>query len=95
MLKTFAIGYLVLLTAMSLATFVMYGWDKRQARNDGWRVPEVRLHVAAFLGGWPGAFAGQNYFRHKTQKLSFKLLTWSALLLHSLVTVVILYVATR
>ena len=23
---------------MSLATFVLYGWDKRQASRDGWRV---------------------------------------------------------
>ena len=69
------IGYPVLVCVMSVVAFLLYGWDKRQAKNDGWRVPEKRLHVLAFLGGWPGAMFGQNYFRHKTQKSEFKVLT--------------------
>lgn len=76
------LGYIVLLCCMSLATFVVYGWDKRQARNNGWRVSEKQLHTMAFMGGWPGAMVGQNYFRHKTQKIEFKVMTWAAAALH-------------
>ena len=68
---------------MSSITFLMYGWDKRQAKTDGWRVPEKRLHALAFLGGWPGAMLGQNYFRHKTQKTEFKVMTWLAAGVHA------------
>ena len=69
------LGYPVLVIVMSVAAFLMYGWDKRQAQSNGWRVPEKRLHTLAFLGGWPGAMFGQSYFRHKTQKSSFKIMT--------------------
>ena len=76
------LGYPILVLVMSVAAFLMYGWDKRQAKTDGWRVPEKRLHVLSLLGGWPGAMLGQNYFRHKTQKTEFKVLTWLAAGLH-------------
>ena len=76
------LGYPVLVVVMSVIAFFMYGWDKRQAKTDGWRVPEKRLHALAFLGGWPGAMFGQIYFRHKTQKNEFKIMTWLAAGLH-------------
>ena len=75
-------GYPVLLILMSLATFLTYAWDKRQAKVKGWRVSEKQLHTMAFLGGWPGAMFGQSYFRHKTQKSEFKIVTWAAVALH-------------
>ena len=76
------LGYPVWVMVMSVIAFLMYGWDKRQAKTDGWRVPEKRLHALAFLGGWPGAMFGQIYFRHKTQKNEFKIMTWLAAGLH-------------
>ncbi|QEG24141.1 DUF1294 domain-containing protein [Mariniblastus fucicola] len=68
--------YLIAMLVLSAASFVLYGWDKRQAKNDGWRVPERNLHVLSLLGGWPGALMGQKYFRHKTQKQSFQITYW-------------------
>ena len=62
--------------AMSLATFVVYGIDKRRAKHDGNRISEKRLHMRSLLGGWPGAIAGQKLFRHKTVKKSFRLVFW-------------------
>ena len=79
------VGYPILLLVMSVLAFLAYGWDKRQARNNGWRVPEKQLHVLAFLGGWPGAMVGRNYFRHKTQKLEFTIMIWAAVALHVVV----------
>ena len=66
----------------SFATFVVYGWDKRQAGNQGWRVPEKTLHTLAVMGGWPGAIAGQQFFRHKTQKTSFRIVFYLTILIH-------------
>jgi uncharacterized membrane protein YsdA (DUF1294 family) len=55
----------------TLPAFAMYGIDKRQAQNDGWRVPEMVLHGLALMGGVIGAWAGRYVFRHKTQKPAF------------------------
>jgi uncharacterized membrane protein YsdA (DUF1294 family) len=75
-------GYIAVVAVVSVTTFLVYGWDKRQAKTNGRRVPEKRLHLLAVLGGWPGALMGQSYFRHKTQKLEFKIVTWGAAALH-------------
>lgn len=58
----------------SALTFLIYDGDKLAAR-EGWRrVPESTLLVFGLVGGWPGAIASQQLFRHKTQKQPFK--TW-------------------
>ncbi|MCO8123780.1 DUF1294 domain-containing protein [Stieleria sp. TO1_6] len=51
----------------------MYGEDKSAARNGRWRTSEATLHLVELLGGWPGALVGQEFFRHKTKKLSFQI----------------------
>ena len=61
---------------ISLLTFAAYGWDKRRARNQGWRVPENSLHLLELIGGWPGAFLAQRWFRHKVSKRWFQFLFW-------------------
>ena len=68
--------------ALSLITFLLYRTDKRWAETKAWRVPESTLHLAALLGGWPGAYWGQQWFRHKTAKLSFRLVFWLTIGLH-------------
>jgi uncharacterized membrane protein YsdA (DUF1294 family) len=45
-------------------------------------VSERTLHLMAFLGGWPGAYLGQRQFRHKTQKMSFRIVFWILVVLH-------------
>ena len=77
-----AIIYAGISLVMSVVAFATYGIDKRQARAGGRRISEARLHVLALLGGWPGAWLGQQVFRHKTQKLAFRLIFWSIVLLH-------------
>lgn len=58
--------------AMSLLTAITYGWDKLCAKRGWSRVPEMRLHLLAFLCGWPGALVAQQVFRHKSSKKSFR-----------------------
>ena len=74
--------YVSAVAVLSLVTFVVYGFDKRRAQLDGRRVPEKTLHLLAFLGGWPGALAGQRTFRHKTQKLSYRIVFWLCVIGH-------------
>lgn len=68
--------------SLALATFLLYGWDKLQARRSGQRVPEAHLHVLALLGGFAGALAGMRLFRHKTRKPVFHAVLALAALLH-------------
>ena len=52
--------------AMSLMAFFLYGLDKRRAKRDGRRIPELTLLTFAALGGGLGALLGMLLFRHKT-----------------------------
>jgi uncharacterized membrane protein YsdA (DUF1294 family) len=62
----------IYLLALTLITFLFYGYDKYQAINQKSRIPEVILHLLTLAGGTAGAIAGQLLFRHKTKKLSFR-----------------------
>src|SRR5262245_20020561 len=64
------------LVAITVTTFGYYGYDKRQAKQAGPRVPEVVLHGLAVAGGSLGAYAGMLTFRHKTIKGPFRLVFW-------------------
>lgn len=68
--------------AMSVACFAAYGIDKRRANLKKHRISEKRLHLLEILGGWPGAVLGQQMFRHKTIKISFRLVLWTIISLH-------------
>ena len=68
--------YLCVTCMVSLATFLVYGWDKRQAVRNAERVPEKTLHLLAVFGGWPGALLAQRIFRHKNRKASFQMVFW-------------------
>ena len=68
--------------AMSVLAFATYGLDKRAAIKGLRRVPEARLHLLELFGGWPGALAAQQVFRHKRRKLRFLVVTWAIVALH-------------
>ena len=67
---------LLVSVTMSVITFAMYGKDKFAATHNQWRIRESALHIAALLGGWPGAALGQIVFHHKSSKLSFRTIYW-------------------
>lgn len=78
MLTAYLLGGIPLL---SLVSFVVYWWDKRQAIHHARRTPEARLLVIDLLGGWPGGWIAQNRFRHKTSKLSYRVRFYAAVAL--------------
>jgi uncharacterized membrane protein YsdA (DUF1294 family)/cold shock CspA family protein len=76
----------------SLANFVLFGYDKRQAPRGGERVPEVILQGLSLLGGWLGALIGMRVFHHKTIKREFQVVFW---LIFAVQMAVLLYLLLR
>lgn len=69
---------------VSLVSFFMYRSDKRQAQEGRQRTPENWLHLSELLGGWPGALVAQQWYRHKTRKLSYQTVCWLIVAAHQL-----------
>ena len=64
---------LIWIGIMSMWAFAAMGYDKRQAKKKGQRVPEKNLWALAILGGGIGAYFGMQAFRHKTRHTSFRI----------------------
>ncbi|GAF73666.1 unnamed protein product [marine sediment metagenome] len=64
------------LISITMVTFLIYGFDKHQAKTNAPRIPEIVLHLLALTGGTLGALTGQLTFRHKTRKTKFQIIFW-------------------
>ncbi len=74
-----AIAYVLILHLVSInvITFILYGYDKSSSRDRyRSRISENTLHLFMLIGGTIGAIVGQNYYRHKTNKVSFRVTFW-------------------
>ena len=71
-MKVILLAYLV----MSVITICAYAIDKYKAKKAMWRTPEKTLHLLELCCGWPGAMLAQMLIRHKSKKLSFRLVFW-------------------
>ncbi|MEW4454289.1 cold shock and DUF1294 domain-containing protein [Bremerella sp. JC817] len=67
---------------MSIATFLVYSFDKLSAKLDKRRIPEATLHLMGLLGGWPGALYAQRLVRHKSSKKKFLFTFWITVFLN-------------
>jgi uncharacterized membrane protein YsdA (DUF1294 family) len=77
--------YLLLTVVCSTIAFILYGIDKRRAIRKQPRISERTLHLLSILGGWPGAHLAQQLFRHKTLKVSFRLVFWLTVAIHLII----------
>ncbi len=68
---TFLKIFFIFLVVMNISTFIVYFFDKMQAKNNRERVSEVRLILMALFGGSIGAFISMKIFNHKTRKWYF------------------------
>ena len=89
--KSFLVFVVYHLVCINSITFIAYGVDKHAAIRHKWRVPEANLHTLEFLGGWIGAFIAQKFFRHKTQKKSYRAMFWLMLVLQLAAIYIILH----
>ncbi len=91
--QAFSILLTLHLPFINLITFAAYGYDKSAAKRRAWRVPERSLNMLAFLGGTIGALTGQQVFKHKTRKGSFRIAFWVATWLQVVVIFALFVVA--
>lgn len=61
------------LIAVNLFTFFLYGIDKSKARKNQWRISEFQLIFWAIVGGSIGAWAGMQFWHHKTKHVKFRI----------------------
>lgn len=64
---------LVYLLIINAAGFVLMLADKRRAKKNLWRIPEMTLMSIAILGGSLGCLWGMYAVRHKTRHKKFTL----------------------
>ena len=62
---------LLLAIPLNFINFLLFAYDKFQAKQGGWRIPERSLLGLTLLGGGIGGLAGMLLFRHKTRKNIF------------------------
>ena len=71
---------ILLLVAVNLVSFTLYGLDKLKAKKGLWRIRESTLLLIAALGGSVGALLGMEVFRHKTKHWYFWAINISGIL---------------
>ncbi|WP_209628868.1 DUF1294 domain-containing protein [Methanofollis sp. W23] len=79
----------ILFVLLNLYTAYLFWSDKKKAIDGRWRTSEDMLVAFSFLGPF-GAWWAMQHYRHKTQKMKFKLVPVFALL-HMAVAVGALY----
>lgn len=72
-LPRLVLGYYLVVSCL---TFLLYAKDKRASKRGEWRTPEKTLNLFSLFGGWPGAAIAQSHLRHKSKKLSFRIVYW-------------------
>ncbi len=65
---------LFIISALSILCFILMYVDKRRAIDGKFRISESCLFSISLAGGAIGCLASMYVFRHKTKKVSFKIL---------------------
>ncbi len=82
--------FLILLTWNFIA-FLIMGIDKFKAKHNKQRISEKNLLLCALLMGSTGIGLGMMAFRHKTQKMKFKILVPTTFIINAAVIYALFY----
>jgi uncharacterized membrane protein YsdA (DUF1294 family)/cold shock CspA family protein len=73
------VGFYIVISAL---TYTVYAIDKSAAKSGDWRTSERSLHFFSLIGGWPGAAIAQSRLRHKSKKLSFRIVYFLTMIIN-------------
>lgn len=71
-MEPLVIAVIIWLCVANIAALILFGADKKRAKEGRWRIPEKTLFLSAILGGSIGAILGMHLFRHKTKHWYFR-----------------------
>lgn len=95
--QSLSVAQIILLSAllmMNVYTFILFYIDKQRAIKHRYRISEKQLLLCSFLFGGIGSWVSMGMFRHKTQKLIFKLSVPIAALLSFVSIMIVLFYLT-
>lgn len=73
---------LIYVVVINILTYAVFGWDKYKAKRGAWRISEKSLLFLCAIGGASGGLIAMNAFKHKRQKVLFKVLVPLLLVAH-------------
>ena len=82
LLNKLPVNILSIYAILSVLTFALYAKDKSAAQSGSWRTSESTLHLFSLIGGWPGAIIAQSKLRHKSKKISFRIVYWGTVIIN-------------
>lgn len=85
-------GLTIWTLGVSTLTAILFVYDKQAAIRKWRRIPEKTLLGCCLVGGWPGGLAASQWIRHKTQKMSFRVLFWICVALHLLTIAILVFI---
>lgn len=81
----------LLMITWNFISFLIMGIDKYKAKHDKQRISEKNLLLCALLMGAVGIGLGMMAFRHKTQKIKFKVLVPVTIIINAAVIYALFY----
>ncbi|WP_394229541.1 DUF1294 domain-containing protein [Shewanella colwelliana] len=91
LMQSLPVDALYYFLVLSLTAFTTFAIDKRAAQLNRRRISERSLQILSLLGGWPGALLAQQTLRHKSQKRSFRIGLWLAVMINSAILIWLTY----
>ena len=88
MLTKYIIAYIIII---NIITYIVYAYDKHQAKKHKWRVRESTLLFLALAMGSIGALAAMYTTRHKTRHKKFTVGVPLLLILNIMMLVFLVY----
>lgn len=81
--------YIFYICIFSVVTFYLFANDKKRARNQMIRIPELILLEMSAIGGAIGAYFAMHIYHHKTQKNKFRISIPVFIILHIIIFIII------
>lgn len=91
-LTVYHIIILIIGLLINLLTYGLFYIDKKRAIKNKTRISEKTLLTFSVLGGGLGAWIGMKQFRHKTQKVKFKVGVPIGLILSTFLLIFLLFI---